>query len=219
MNELENFFFNQEHRLIHKWNHYFEIYERHLKHLRDSKINLLEIGISHGGSLQMWDHYFKGNAMIYAVDINPECKKFESGNVKVFIGSQEDKSFLTSLKSQLPLLDILIDDGGHTMKQQILSFKYLFSQVKDGGIYLVEDTHTSYWRDYKGGYKRKGSFIEYAKNLVDQIYGWHSRNNRLSVNFITENVQAISFYDSIVVIEKKSRQKPFALKKGERTLI
>ena len=111
MNELENFFFNQHHRLIHKWNHYFEIYERHLKHLKDTKINLLEIGISHGGSLQMWDHYFNGNAMIYAVDINPECKKFESANTSIFIGSQENKNFLYGLRSLVPPVDVLIDDA------------------------------------------------------------------------------------------------------------
>ena len=150
MNELENFFFNQNHRLIHKWNHYFEIYERHLKHLKDSRINLLEIGISHGGSLQMWDHYFKGNAMIYAVDINPECKKFESENVRVFIGSQEDKNFLRDLRSLIPPVDVLIDDGGHTMKQQITTFEMLFDHVKANGIYICEDTHTSYWKHFGG---------------------------------------------------------------------
>ena len=76
----------------------------------------------HGGSLQMWQHYFKGNATIYAVDINPECKKFETDSVKIFIGSQEDKKFLQKLSSELPQIDLLIDDGGHSMKQQITTF-------------------------------------------------------------------------------------------------
>src|ERR1700712_4238567 len=102
MNELEHFFSNEKHRLIHKWNHYFEIYDRHLQHLKGQKINILEIGISHGGSLEMWNYYFKGNVNIYAIDINPECKKFETENVKIFIGSQEDAGFLKSVKNSIP---------------------------------------------------------------------------------------------------------------------
>src|SRR5882762_11321711 len=129
MNELEDFFHNKKHRLIHKWNHYFEIYDRHLQRLRGRKINILEIGISHGGSLEMWNDYFKGNAMIYAVDINPECKKFESENVKIFIGSQQDEAFLENLKKSIPRLDFLLDDGGHTMKQQLATFRVLFDHI------------------------------------------------------------------------------------------
>ena len=142
MNQLEHFFKKEDHRLIHKWNHYFEIYDRHLQHLKDKKINILEIGISHGGSLQMWEYYFKGNASIYAVDINPECKKLESENIKIFIGSQEDETFLRNLKKNIPIVDVLIDDGGHTMRQQITTFKHLFDHVADNGIYICEDLHT-----------------------------------------------------------------------------
>jgi len=111
MNELENFFFNQHHRLIHKWNHYFEIYERHLKHLKDTKINLLEIGISHGGSLQMWDHYFNGNAMIYAVDINPDAiryidaraKKEHLANITTILAKPDDPHLPSKVNAVLVL--------------------------------------------------------------------------------------------------------------------
>jgi hypothetical protein len=216
MNELEDFFLNQDHRLIHKWNHYFEIYERHLKHLRDSRINLLEIGISHGGSLQMWDHYFKGNATIYAVDINPECKKFESENVRVFIGSQEDKNFLQQLRSLIPPVDVLIDDGGHTMKQQITTFETLFDHVKANGVYICEDTHTSYWKHFGGGYKKKRSFIEYSKNFIDSIHAWHRKNTK--PDRLTETVHSIHYYDSVVVVEKRKMTAPFDVKSGEASI-
>ncbi len=124
----------------------------------------------------MWRKYFGEQANIFAVDINPECKKFEEEKTKIFIGSQEDETFLDQLASQLPALDILIDDGGHTMNQQIVTFRNLFPAVKDGGIYLVEDTHTSYWREYHGGYKNKNSFIEFSKDIVDQVHAWHVDN-------------------------------------------
>jgi hypothetical protein len=55
------------------------------------------------------------------------------------------------------------------MRQQILTFEYLFLKLKEGGIYLVEDTHTSYWYNYGGGLKKKSSFIEYSKKIIDSL--------------------------------------------------
>jgi hypothetical protein len=214
MNSLEEFFFNGEHRLIHKWKHYFEIYERHFNHFKnaDRKINLLEIGISHGGSLQLWDNYFNKNVSIYAVDINPECKKFESDNVKIFIGSQEDRNFLDTLKKSIPPIDILIDDGGHSMKQQVATFEVLFEHVTENGIYVCEDLHTSYWKSFGGGYKKKRSFIEYCKGLVDLLHAWHTKD--VAANFFTHSAHSIHFYDSMVVIEKRKMSAPYDVKSG-----
>ncbi len=216
MNQLEHFFKNEQHRLIHKWNHYFEIYDRHLHHLRDRNINILEIGISHGGSLQMWDYYFKGNATIHAVDINPECKKLESENVRVFIGSQEDEKFLATLKKNIPVVDVLIDDGGHTMKQQVTTFKNLFDHVAEDGIYICEDLHTSYWKHFGGGYKKKRSFIEFSKNFIDKLHAWHTP--KIEIDNITNSVHSLHYYDSILVIEKRKMSKPYDVKAGEASI-
>jgi 23S rRNA U2552 (ribose-2'-O)-methylase RlmE/FtsJ len=219
MNELENFFLNSPHRLMHKWNHYFEIYDRHLCQLRDkkaaenTKVNLLEIGISHGGSLEMWNNYFKGNVNIYAVDINPECKKFETDNVKIFIGSQQDESFLKTLKASIPKLDILIDDGGHTMKQQIVTFEQLYDHIIDNGIYICEDLHTSYWKDYGGGLKKKKSFIEYSKNFIDKLHAWHDKKH-ITVDNIVEHTYSLHYYDSVLVMEKRKMSPPYDVKAG-----
>jgi 23S rRNA U2552 (ribose-2'-O)-methylase RlmE/FtsJ len=216
MNELEHFFLNKKHRLIHKWNHYFEIYDRHLQHLKNKKINILEIGISHGGSLEMWDYYFKGNATIYAIDINPECKKFEAENVKIFIGSQEDATFLKNIRNIIPQVDVLIDDGGHTMKQQIITFNNLFDHVTENGIYICEDLHTSYWKTFGGGYKNKRSFIEYTKHFIDKLHAWHSKD--VSIDNITKSTHSLHFYDSVLVMEKRKMNKPFDVKSGTSSI-
>ncbi|MEO7922246.1 MAG: class I SAM-dependent methyltransferase [Chitinophagaceae bacterium] len=219
MSTLQEIFETHNGRLLHKWNHYFEVYERYFAAYRGKPVNILEIGISHGGSLQLWRKYFGDQANIYAVDINPECKQFEEEKTNIFIGSQEDPVFLDELKTKLPLLDILIDDGGHTMKQQIVTFNHLFTSVKDGGIYLVEDTHTSYWRAFHGGYKKRRSFIEFAKHKVDEMHAWHINNEKiLPVSAVTENITGISFYDSIVVFEKKKRQEPSHSMRGNSTI-
>lgn len=216
---LREIFYSHQGRLIHKWDHYFEIYERHFSKYRGQKINILEIGISHGGSLQLWRKYFGDKANIYAIDINPECGQFEDLNTKVFIGSQSDRKFLTELIQQLPELDIIIDDGGHTMEQQKVSFEMLYAKVNEGGLYMVEDTHTSYWYEFHGGLKKSGTFIEYSKDMIDSLYEDHIVNkDTILTNDITRHINAITFYDSVVVFEKLKRKEAFHIRKGEETI-
>jgi len=114
---LEKYFRNNNKRLIHKWNHYFDIYERHFNRFRNKEIVILEIGVLQGGSLQMWKDYFGDKAKIFGIDIDPRCKELEEKNIKIFIGSQSDRKFLRKIKETIPLVDILIDDGGHYMDQ------------------------------------------------------------------------------------------------------
>jgi len=216
MQSLREIFYSHEGNLIHKWDHYFEIYERYFAKYRGNNVNLLEIGVSQGGSIQMWKEYFGDKLKIYSVDINPECIKFKDLTTNLYIGSQEDPLFLEKLKNELPVMDIIIDDGGHTMKQQILTFEFLFLKLKEGGIYLVEDTHTSYWDVYGGGFKKRTSFIEYSKNMIDSLHVGHFKSPRkiLLNNSISENIYSLAFYDSIVIIEKRKRPEPFHLKRG-----
>ena len=196
--------------LLNKWEHYIDIYDSFFSKYRNKEIVLLEIGVAHGGSLQMWRKYFGEKAMLIGVDINPECKQFETGNTKIFIGSQQDEMFLSELINKIPKVDILLDDGGHTMMQQITTFKMLYNHIKEDGLYVCEDLHTSYWGEYGGGYKRNSSFIEFAKGFVDNINGWHARKSdkKKMFNFITETAYGLHFYDSMVFLEKRKRPQP-----------
>ena len=214
MNDLKKYFDNNTNRLIHKWEHYFEIYDRHFSAYRNKEIVVLEIGVFQGGSLQMWKNYFGPKAKIYGIDIDPDCKKFEEENIEIFIGSQSDKIFLNELKQKIPLVDILIDDGGHTMNQLKTSFDELFSHVKADGIYALEDLHTCYWIDYGGGYKRMGSFIEYSKNFIDDLHGWHSLQSSFKINEFTKTIHSLHFYDSILIVEKRTMTLPVSLVSG-----
>lgn len=205
MNDLEKFFRQNNENIIVKWLHYFDIYDRHFARFRNKEIVILEIGVYQGGSLRMWRDYFGPKAKIYGVDINPRCKELEAENIEIFIGSQSDRKFLRELKKKIPHIDILIDDGGHTMRQQIVTFEEMFSHVKNNGIYLCEDLHTSYWLDFGGGYKRRGTFIEYSKRFIDKLNAYHSEQGGLKPDEFTKNVDSIHYYDSIMVIEKKQR--------------
>jgi hypothetical protein len=184
---------------IDKWSNYFEVYDTYFGKYRNKPVKMLEIGIFRGGSLQMWKEYFGEDAEIVGVDINPDCKKYEEAGVRIRIGSQEDPDFLKEVIAEFGPFDIILDDGGHTMNQQIVSFETLFSAVKDGGVYMCEDLHTSYWAAYGGGLKLSGTFIEYTKNLIDEIHGWHMIDGRSD---ITRSVKSLHFYDSIIAIEK-----------------
>ena len=216
MNDLEQFFSQHEGRLIHKWKHYFEIYDHHFSRFRGQPVNILEFGVSQGGSMQMWKHYFGASAKVFGVDINPNFKQFEEPGVQIHIGDQGDRTFLRSLAKALPPIDILIDDGGHTMQQQIRTFEELFPLVAPRGVYLCEDLHTSYWREFGGGYRRSGTFIEYSKGFIDSLHAWHSREpRRLSVSDFTRAVHSVHYYDSVVAIEKRPTEPPTHRRVGE----
>lgn len=217
--DLENYFRNNTDRLIHKWNHYFDIYDRHFKRFRNKDIVILEIGVSQGGSLQMWKNYFGKDAKIYGIDIDPRCKELEEDSIKIFIGSQSDRDFLNDVKKVIPKVDILIDDGGHTMEQLRVSFEMLFDHIKSDGVYLAEDLHTCYWLPFGGGHKRKNTFIEYSKNFIDYLNAFHSKQKSLKVNSFTKSVDSLHYYDSILVIEKRIKTEPFHEKTGKVSFI
>lgn len=214
-NPLEDYFRNNRKHIIHKWTHYFDVYHRHFQRFVGKECVVLEIGVSQGGSLQMWKHYFGMQAKIYGVDILPECKQFEEDQIEIFIGSQADREFLRELKTKIPLIDILIDDGGHTMKQQISTFEELFGHISPNGIYLCEDTHTSYWKEYGGGYQKPGTFIEYTKTLIDQLHAYYQFERKNSATEFSKTADSIHFYDSIIVVEKAPRQPLVTFKTGE----
>jgi hypothetical protein len=219
MNDLERFFTEHRGRQLTKWRHYLEIYDAHFARFRGTDVHVMEIGINHGGSLQMWRQYFGERATIYGVDINPHCRAFEEPGTRVFIGDQSDTAFLESLARSVPRIDILIDDGGHTMAQQVETCRILLPRVSERGVYLCEDTCTSYWRKYGGGLRRSGTFIEHAKGLVDRLHAWHSEDPaRLAVDDFTRSVRSIAFYDGVVVFEKRPVVAPDTITAGSETV-
>ena len=216
--DLMKFWLFEEHRCIEKWVHYFPIYEKWFSPYRGKEIVFAEIGVRDGGSVQMWKNYFGKDAKIIGVDVDSRCKEFEEEQVSIEIGSQSDEKFWAAFKEKYPRVDILLDDGGHTMNQQITTFREMFPHIKDGGLYMCEDCHTSYWnvKEWKGGgLKVSGTFIEFAKNLIDEINAPLSQG-AVQQTYNTLNAGGIHFYDSVVVVEKKSRPFfPFFLDIGE----
>jgi cephalosporin hydroxylase len=207
---------------LHKWHHYFEVYESLLESYRHKPLNFLEIGLWKGGSLDMWRQYFGDQAMIAGCDIKPACEKYAEHGFKIFIGDQSDPAFLNQMLDQLPVLDVVIDDGGHTASQQITSFEAIYPRMNPSGLYIVEDTHTSYWDDFKDRADGQ-TFVEYAKKLCDLLTAWHfqrdsfqkygipphRRTETPEVPAFTRSTRSISFFDSMVVFHRAPVQSPW----------
>ena len=190
-----------------KWEPYFDVYQRHLHHLVGRPINLVEVGVQRGGSLDMWSLYFGEFANITGIDVDPECAKltYDKPNVKVVIGDQGDAKFWDDFLATNSNIDVFIDDGGHYMDQQILTFEKIFPVLPVGGVFICEDCHTSYMSHNGGGLNRKGSFIEYAKQYIDVIH-WDWKENYTTeldrLHKIGKDLTSVHFYDSVVVFEK-----------------
>jgi hypothetical protein len=206
-----------------KWRHYFAIYERYLHKFTGTSCTYLEIGVQRGGSLQIMQDYLGKNARIVGIDIDPACASLAKEGREVHIGDQSDTAFLASVTKQSGPFDIIIDDGSHVADHQIVSFFALFSALKEGGIYIVEDLHTAFWA---GGYQasRYGlNFYDFARGLVDKLSLFHG-DQRLSEryqqpyerrqgavvinNFALNDLFGIHFYDSLIVFEKRRRREP-----------
>jgi len=141
-------------------------------------------------------------AISHGIDINPDCKKHEQEGIEIFIGSQDDRSLLKTILQKYGRPDIVIDDGSHRMDHMSATFEFLYPHTAPHGVYLIEDTHTCYWPEYGGGLNKAGTFLERCKPLIDHLNAVHTRG-ALPVSDFTRSTDAICFYDSVVVFERR----------------
>ena len=205
-----------------KWRHYFEIYDRYFSKFRGTDCTYLEIGVAKGGSLEIIREYLGPGARIVGVDVNPECKQYERDGIEIVIGDQASPHFMTETIASKGPFDIIIDDGGHIPDQQLVSFLALFQHLKEGGVYLVEDLHTTFWLGAQAS--RFGiNFYDFARGLVEKLTLFHvdqrlmelyqtprdQRTSKVTMqNFAATDILGIHFYDSVVVFEKRKRLEP-----------
>lgn len=210
---MARLFYSHRGRVVHKWTHYLDRYEQHFARYKGASFGMLEIGVSEGGSLEMWRQYFGADARIMGVDIDPACaERVEAPNL-VRIGSQDDPDFLLACAAELGApLDIVLDDGSHVGQHQWTSFRTLFPLVEDGGLYVIEDLHTSYWADYGGGASEPTSGVGLVRALIDDMHAWYHESPELTP--AKESIAGIHVYDSMVFIEKSRRERPGHIEVG-----
>jgi hypothetical protein len=211
--DLHKAFFAKSRRPAHKWRQYLEVYDRHLSFYRNRPFFFLEIGVMDGGSLDMWRRYFGADATIVGIDINSECATRVDHPNQVRIGSQDDREFLLKLVKEFGAPDVVLDDGSHIARHQRASFEILFPELKDDGLYIIEDLHTAYWGgEYEGGFCRKGTAIELVKQMMDDMHSWYHQEQTMTP--ARDFIDGIHVYDSIVVLQKRRKSKPCFLEGG-----
>ncbi len=221
MKTLYEMFLNGQPRKSQKWHHYFPIYEWHFARFRDKSPTVVEIGVAGGGSLMNWREYFGPSARIVGVDINPVCKDLEKEGFEIHIGDQTDDAFMDELAKAIEGADIVIDDGGHTSRQTINTFEKLFPAIQKEGVYLVEDVCTSFWPSYVDRWDGM-TFLDLAKTIAEKLSWWHiipanrrykqppeEREGEVNVPWIARNLWSVSFYNAVVVFEKRVIEEPW----------
>jgi len=201
--------------LVHgsdKWgaHQYTPHYQQHFRALRRKRLKILEIGVggyadprAGGASLRMWKHYFP-RSEIYAVDIHDKSA-LQEPRIRIFQGSQNDPAFLRSVAQEMGRLDIVIDDGSHVNEHVLTSFRTLFPLLEEDGLYVVEDTQTSYWPAYGGdSYELNNpkTMMSFLKSLADGLnYQEIARRGYQPTDF-EQNITALHFYHNLVFVQK-----------------
>lgn len=188
-------------RIIHKWEHYFPIYEQNFSEFRNKDIVFFEIGCGQGGSLQMWRRYFGPLATIVGIDINPHCTNYEEDGINIRIGDQSDPIFLQKLIEEFGVPNIVLDDGSHIMTHINATFDFLYPKMLPDSIYMVEDLHTAYWDEYGGGIDNPETFVNRTKHFIDLLNAHYSRGAIIPDDF-SNNTFSIHIYDSIISFRK-----------------
>lgn len=188
--------------------YYIRHYSNHFNHLRKRKLNILEIGVggaenpeTGGGSLRMWKYYFP-KSKFYGIDIYDKSKQ-EEKRIKIFKGNQAAPDFLRYVfKETNSSLDIVIDDGSHKNEHVITTFKILFPLINNGGIYVIEDTQTSYWPALGGDsidLNNPKTTMNFFKYLTDCLNYEEFDNPGYVPTYFDKHIISLHFYHNLTV--------------------
>ena len=185
-----------------KYDTYFPVYEALLQKYIGCEFTIVEVGVFNGGSLFMWRKFFGPKARIIGVDLNPDALEWEKQGFEIIIGDQSSETFWVELFQKIGKVDVVIDDGGHTNRQQIVTSHHAIQNINDGGVLIVEDVHTNYFREF--GNPSRYSFVNFTHRIVD---GVNSRAHSLRQTYAqySSRVYSVSFFESMVVFQIDTR--------------
>ncbi|MEZ5451879.1 MAG: glycosyltransferase [Thiothrix sp.] len=202
-----------------KWSLYLGEYDRLFTAYRDKPVRMLEIGVQNGGSLEIWGKYFDQATVLLGCDINPDCSRlqYDDTRIGVIVGDANDLDIHAQILQRSPQFDLVIDDGSHTSGDIVKSFTLYFPQIVEGGLFIAEDLHCSYWEGFEGGLFHPYSSMTFFKRLADVINHEHwgvettqpevlagicsHYGCELSVELLTQ-IHSVEFINSMCVIRK-----------------
>lgn len=203
-----------------RWSSYIPVFDLSLIQYRDEPITMLEIGVLNGGSLELWAKYFSNAKTIVGCDTNPDCAnlQFEDPRIQLVIGDATQEAVAEQLAVLSPTFDLVIDDGSHQSRDIIRSFAHFFPRLAEGGLYVIEDLHASYWQQYEGGLFHPYSSMSFLKRLADAINHEHwgvtwprtqlfdgiSKHHEISFDEqVLASIHSVEFVNSMCLIRKK----------------
>jgi hypothetical protein len=207
-------------KVSHKWDLYLDLYDRALGPYRDRPIDMVEVGVQNGGSLEIWSQYFPRARKIVGCDIDPRCAalRYSDPRIRVVVGPINERATSEEIARHAPEFDIFIDDGSHTSADINATFYNYFHRVRPGGVFLIEDLHCAYYPQAGGGLDAPGGSMGFLKLLADAIHRDHWQEavslaermapylppgTRVDDSFAAD-ILGITFYDSVCVVEKRA---------------
>ncbi len=146
---------------------YHRFYPWFLREFQGKEVRLLEIGLDRLGSVRLWRRYFADGLRLHGIDRDEKLSDDANTQFhKVDQGSAEDlQRFVASVGTTF---DVILDDGSHVPRHQMSSLAILWPLLAPGGVYIIEDIETSFWKKSRFyGYRfdaRKSS-----ENLIGQL--------------------------------------------------
>src|SRR4051812_34493018 len=166
---------SQAHRVTSKYRHYGPMYDLVLETLPPAP-TVLEIGIANGGSLETWRSLLGPDARIIGVDLNPKATRLREDGFEIHVLDTSDPASWETLRRDLTgAVDLLVDDGGHTNRQQVAAIVEGLDLVRDGGWIVVEDLHASFMAEF--GNPNPYSASRFLDELTDDLHRCHPRSD------------------------------------------
>lgn len=218
---LAQLYAKHEGKVSDKWSLYLAEYDRVFQKYLGKPIRLLELGIQNGGSLEIWSKYFPRAERLVGCDINPECARlnYEDSRVVVVVGDANSDRVQAQIIGFASVFDVIIDDASHRSSDIVKSFARYFPYLADGGVFVVEDLHCSYWQEFEGGlfdpfsaitfFKRLADVVNYehwgiAKSRADVLNGFFSKYGFQIDVKVLQHIHSVEFTNSICVIRKEA---------------
>jgi hypothetical protein len=195
--EFLDLFTDKNEYQVTKWHHYLPLYEKYLMPYKNKSVKMLEIGVDDGGGLSLFKKFLGEKSKIYGIDIKSPPKEIHRNVGKVFIGSQDDTKFLQKVFDKVGKIDILIDDGSHVINHIKTTMEFSLKYINDGGIYIVEDLHTNYFRFWNNNKFVSHDFFQFIKEIIDDIHvDFH--NKELNHPEVSKYVNSVYIHNSFV---------------------
>jgi O-antigen biosynthesis protein len=220
MKTLRRLYETHQGKVSDKWSLYLSQYDRLFSPYRDRPIRLLEIGVQNGGSLEIWSQYFPIAQKLVGCDINPDCATltYDDPRIQIVIGDANMNASESHIAEYAEQFDLIIDDGSHRSGDIVQSFARYFPRLAEGGLFIAEDLHCSYWQGFEGGLFFPYSSMTFFKSLADIVNqeNWGVTKSRSSLldgfaarygivfdeHWLSE-IHSVEFMNSMCIVRKQ----------------